>query len=184
MRNNRISEKKTTTISQLEGDEAYKQAQRLLQDLKEGYVSYDRLFTSADEARDAFDWVISGEILGKIGISFYWKQGTGEPMILYGTSTRKDLIERGLIEICRLRVPDVWVGAGHFCLDWPETDKRKDDDPPAILITLYLDSPNPADLDHLVSNPDISAYLASIFFEKENALLFNNLAQERFESVV
>jgi hypothetical protein len=120
-----------------------------------------------------------------IGHCFYWKRCLGEPLVLYAQNTESRLYShKGLVELCRIRVPDVWIGAGRFRLDWPEMEDKKEDDPTPILISLYLYSTDPESFKKVVTNDEASAYLASLFFQKENAALLNDLAEERFDSLV
>jgi hypothetical protein len=106
-------------------------------------------------------------------------------LILYGENTiSRELKPKGLVELCRIRVPDIWIGAGGFRIDWPEVDDMNEHDPTPILISLYMYSTDPASFDHFVANEEPSAYLASLYFEKENAALLADLAEERFESII
>jgi hypothetical protein len=166
-----------------DGRKAYINAQKLLKDLQEGYVPYDEIFTSSTEALAAFPRLISGDLLLMTGDRFYWKRQPGQPLILYGQSTfNSEMQKKGLVEICRFRVPDAWIGVGRFKIDWPER-KKKDDQTP-FLITLYLYSIETLDFDYLISNDDAtSAFMACLFLTGENAELFDELAEERFTSL-
>jgi hypothetical protein len=184
MSNNKSSQNDEQGISDAESMQAYLEAQRLLLERKDGYVKFDRIFTKKEEAQHAFGKLTSGELLEYVGNSFYWKRSPGDPVILYAKNTFSEkLRDMGLVELCRIRVPEVWIGVGRFRIDWPDMDDEKDD-PTPILISLYLYSTDPAAFKHFVANDEPTAYLASLFFEKENAALLNDLAEERFESIV
>jgi hypothetical protein len=166
-----------------ESEAAYKQAQQSLKDLEEGYVQYCSLYTTTEQIETTFPRIISGEILNFQGHRFYWKRPAGEPLVLYGKNEeKKEFKPRGLIELCRLNVPDVWVGVGRFKIDWPEG--KRSDDVQQLLITLYLHSTKVNDLAFLVSGkPATAAFMASLLLRGENASLFYFLAEQRFQSL-
>jgi hypothetical protein len=178
--NNKKASKPNTSA---DGRLAYTNAQKLLRDLKKGFIPYDNIFASSAEALAAFPRLISGDLLNMIGHQFYWKRQLGKPLILYGQSTFEDEVQKkGLVEICRFRVPDAWIGIGRFKIDWPEMEKKDDQTP--FLITLYLYSTNTLDFDYLISNDDATAaFMACLFLVGENAKLFDELAEERFTSL-
>jgi hypothetical protein len=80
-------------------------------------------------------------------------------------------------------VPEVWIGTGRFRLDWPEI-KENLNDPTPISISLYLYSTDPGKFKEFVAKTKGTFYLASLYFEGENADLLNDLAEERFMSLV
>lgn len=162
--------------------EAYRQSQILLKDREEGYVPYDMILTSLEEVKKAFPKIILGDLLNFLGNEFYWKRSAGEALVLYGRNQDNDRLKgRGLVEICRFRVPEAWIGVGRFRIAWPNTGK---DDESLFLIGLYLHSVNVNDFDHLVANENaVSAFMATLFLDKENGDLFDELAEERFVSL-
>ena len=170
-------------IPAAESEAAYKQAQKSLKDLGEGYVHYDNLYTTIEQIETTFSRIISGNILNFQGHRFYWKRPAGEPLVLYGKNEeKKELKSRGLVELCQLNVPDVWVGVGRFKIDWPEGERS--DDFQQLLITLYLHSTKVNDLAFLVSGkPATAAFMASLLLRGENAGLFYYLAEQRFQSL-
>jgi len=171
-------------VSPTESADAYRDAQLNLKEIQEGYVPYDRIFTKRNKAKHAFKRLISGELMEIMGCSFYWKRCPEEPLILYGENTvLRQYKSKGLVELCRIRVPEVWIGAGRFRVDWPEIGE-KDSDPTPILISLYLYSTNPGKFNEFLSNSKGTFYLASLYFEGENATRLDDLAEERFMSLV
>jgi hypothetical protein len=183
MQRNQNKRKKGKAKALADGAAAYTNAQQLLRDLNEGIVPYDKIFTSGDEAHAAFPRLISGALLNFAGYQFYWQRQPGKPLILYGKNTFEgELQKKGLVEICRFRVPDAWIGVGRFKVDWPKTEKKYDQTP--FLITLYLYSTKTLDFDYLVSN-DLAnaAFMVCLFLAGENAELFDQLAEERFTSL-
>jgi len=172
-------------VSQAESAVAYREAQLQLQEIGKGYVPYDRIFTKRKEAKHAFKKLVSGELMEFIGCCFYWKRSSEEPLILYAENTvLRQYKSKGLVELCRIRVPEVWIGAGRFRVDWPETGEKKESDPTPILISLYLYSTDPEKFKDFVANTKGTFYLASLYFEGENAALLDDLAEERFMSLV
>lgn len=162
---------------------AYEQAQRLLKDLAEGYVTYNRIFTSFKAVKTAFHRIIGGAILEWGGNTFLWKRPAGDPLSLYAQNLEDEKLKsRGLVELCRIRVPDHWVGAGRFRIDWPRGMEGSGDT--LLLVSLYLYSIDPNDFDKIILSDSLrAAYMASLFFDKENAGLFFELTKERFESL-
>lgn len=169
--------------NQQESTQAYEQAQRWLKDWEEGYIRYDKVFTSSKEAVKAFGTLVSGAILEFGGNNFFWKRQSGEPLILYAQNIEDDkLKDRGLVELCRIRVPDIWVGAGRYQIDWPKGKEKTED--PLLLVSLYLYSTDPSIFNKLiVPNSLRGAYMVSLFFDNENSGLFFELAEQRFESL-
>ncbi len=160
----------------------YQDAQRLLKDRREGYVPFDMILTSNEQISSMFPKIVSGEILTWIGNRFYWKKIPNQPLSFYAVNDWDDALkDLGPTEICRLRVPECWNGVGRSRIDWPERRKK---DEGLLLITLYLYSPDSNNFYRLMkSQTAAAAFMASIFFEHENAELFNDLAEERFESL-
>jgi hypothetical protein len=180
-----VSKNDELESAEVQHKEAYLESQRLMQERKEGNVKYDRIFTKKEEPKRTFNKLISGELLSIVGNSFYWKRCPGEPLILYAQNTiSRRLKGKGLVELCRIRIPDTWIGAGGFRIDWPEIDGKKESDPTPILISLYLHSTDPGTFDRFVAGEEASAYLASLFFDGENAALLADLAEERFDGIV
>jgi hypothetical protein len=161
---------------------AYEQAQLSLKELADGYIPYDLLLTSIRQVKTKFPMIVGGELLKYIGHEFYWRRNLGEPLILYGKNTwNEELKGRGIIELCGFKVPKVWIGAGRFKIDWP---RRKEEEETQLLITLYLYSINSDDFDALVADYDATAaFMATLFLDEENAELFNQLADDRFDSL-
>ncbi len=166
-----------------ESDAAYKQAQQLLEDRMEGYIHYDKIFISIEQVQTSFPRMTVGDILNFMGNKFYWKRPVGEPLVLYGKNEeKKELKKRGLVEIVRFRVPEAWIGVGRFRIAWPE--KNKDDDKARFLIALYLSSSNISDFERLVAGKKANtAFMAALFLDHENSDLFNEQAEERFDSL-
>jgi|GEM_PF-3169042 len=162
---------------------AYEQAQSLLKDLEEGYLTYDRIFTSIKTVKSSFHKIVGGDILEWGGHIFLWKRQAGDSLILYAQNpVHDDLKNRGLVELCRIRVPDRWVGTGRYRIDWPK--ERKESSSPLLLVSLYLYSTDANDLDKLILSDGLrGAYMASLFFDKENSSLFFDLAEKRFASL-
>jgi hypothetical protein len=171
------------TIPSSESEAAYEQAQRLLQDRNEGYVPYDRIFTNLKQIKTAFRKIIVGEHFLFRGHEFYWKRPAGEPLALYARNQEiEGLKKRGLVQICRIRVPETWIGVGRFQIGWPE--RKNDDGETSLLIALYLHSTDTGDFDRMVSGEKANAaFMASLFFDQENADLFYEQAEERFDSL-
>jgi len=185
MCNEEVSKNDNPESSDIQHKEAYLESQRLIQERKEGNVKYDRIFTKKEEPKLTFKKLISGELLAILGNCYYWKRYPGEPLILYAENAiSRKLKPKGLVELCRIRIPDAWIGAGGFRIDWPEIDGKKESDPTPILISLYLHSTDPASFDRFVAGEEASAYLASLFFDGENAALLADLAEERFDGIV
>jgi hypothetical protein len=170
-------------ITPSESEASYQQAQELLQDRNDGYVPYDRLFTSLAQVRATFPSITEGSLLNYMGNEFYWKRDAGEALVLYGKNDwAEGLKERGLIEICRFRVPEAWIGVGCFSIAWP--NMGKDEDNGLLLCGLYLYSTNVNDFELLVANENATtAFMAMLFLDRDNADLFNKLAEERFDSL-
>ncbi len=170
-------------ITPSESEAAYEEAQLLVQDRNEGYVPYDMILTSLEQVKASFTSIAVGDLLNFLGHEFYWKRPSGEALVLYGKNEEKEELKgRGLIEICRFRVPEAWIGVGRFRIAWPE--RAKNEDEVLFLIGLYLYSTNVSDFDYLVSNENANAaFMAVLFLDQENAELFDSLAEERYESL-
>jgi hypothetical protein len=151
--------------------------------LEEGFVGYDMIFISFEQVKERFARIVSGSILNIMGRQFLWKRLPGELLILYGKFEDEDEFkDRRPIEICRMRVPEEWIGVGRFVIDWPE--RKNQEHVTLLLITLYLYSVDISDFDHLDSTDDTAAALmASLFLDKENSELFNEFAEKRFDSL-
>jgi hypothetical protein len=105
-------------------------------------------------------------------------------LILFARNTSKEeLNELGLVEICLIKkIPEEWVGVGRFCIDWPH--RKKVDNAPLLFITLYFFSIDLDDFDKLLSNDEAdAAYLATLLLDEDNASLFCELAEERYDSL-
>lgn len=160
---------------------ANEKAQRLLKDREEGYVPYDGIITSEEEIVSIFPVVTSGDVLNMTGNSFYWRRVAGAPMILYGENSWDDQLKgKGIIEICRMKLPEEWIGAGRFIIDWPRPKKNET----RLLITLYLYSPNAEEFQRLiVDETELTAFMATLYLDVDNAEIFNQLAEERYCSL-
>jgi hypothetical protein len=163
--------------------EAFRRALLLLKN--HGSVGYDKIYTDAKEANNSFARVIGGQLLNASGNEFFWKRPVGKDMTLYARNeVHEELKDLGLVEILRFReIPDEFVGAGTFVIDWP--DRGKDVKESLLLVTLYLYSPDSTDFGQLTAGDDepISAFLACLFLDEENANDFYELAKERFDSL-
>lgn len=165
-----------------EFSEALRKAQLLLKN--KGYVEFDQIFTSAKEANAGFGQVVGGQILNFLDHQFFWKRPHGGDLILLARNNRKEeLKDLGLVEICRMkRIPDEWVGVGRFCIDWPH--RKEGDNKPLLFISLYFFSLDLDDFDQLTSNNEAdAAYLSTIFLDEENARLFYELAEDRYDQL-
>ena len=141
------------------------------------------ILTSLKEVKATFPKVIAGTILEFLGHSFFWKRSAGEAMILYG---RNDFIENlkdhGVVELCRFKAPDSWIGVGRFKMDWPRQEKEVRED--SVLITLYLYSADVNDFYRLTANERAkAAFMACLFLDVENGELFFELAEKRYRSL-
>jgi len=173
--------------SEIQYEEAYLEAQRLLQDRQDGYVPYDCAFAKRKEVYASFKRLTGQELLEVVGHSFYWKRCPGWPVILYAKSSRsRKLKQKGLVELCRIRVPEIWIGAGGCRIDAPGSgDKEEEEyDTTPIVISLYLHSIDPASFDRFVGSAEHAVYMVSLFSDRKNAALLNELAEERFEPIV
>lgn len=163
---------------------AYEKAQQLLKERQEGLVRYDKILTGDEQISDVFPEIVNGDILFMLGNEFYWKRQPEHPLILYAKHSEREILkEKGLVEICRMVVPEIWTGFGLFRIDWP-VGKRKEDSK-TILISLYLCSTDRTTFEDVVSiEKTIGAYLATLFLDEKNADQFNQLMKERFQSVL
>lgn len=161
------------------GIEAYTRAQRHLEEINKGYVFYDLIFSTLEEANAAFE-LTSSDILDLLGHRFYWKRALNEPMFIYAKNDIDEALEKkGLVEICRLQSPSAWVGTGPIRIHFP---RKKDDDTERVLLSLYLFSTNPEDLERASAGGLTSAYLSSFYFENINAQMLRYNADQRFDA--
>lgn len=167
-----------------ENEVAYLQAQDQLKEWQEGYIPFDKIFTTEKQVMAFFSRLVDGSILNWLGTQFFWRRAPGGALVIYAKNDDiQELKDRGLVEICRFRnLPDAWIGVGRFRIIWPELKNQKTG--MLFLINLYLFSTDADDLVQLIENDYANAaYLATIFLGEENAELFNQLAEERFESL-
>lgn len=160
--------------------EAYRRSMILLKDKSEGFVPYKKLFTSIDEVTNTFPDKLT-DFLSVVGYKFFWQRLKDQPLALYGKNYfLPSLKAKGLVEICRFRLPEEWIGIGRVKIHY--IDVPSDTTP--LLISLYLYSVNPADLTKLVrTETSTAAYLASIYLDGNDLETFYALAEERFDSL-
>lgn len=173
--------KKTITTS--EAISAFQESQTLLKNLKEGYISVDMILTSLKEVKATFPKVIAGTMLQILGHSFFWKRPVGEAMILYGRNDfLENLKDHGVVELCRFKAPDSWIGVGRFKIAWPRQEKEGSED--SVLITLYLYSADVNDFYRLTASERAkTAFMACLFLDVENGELFFELVEKRYRSL-
>jgi hypothetical protein len=161
--------------------EAYRQSQILLKDRAEGFVSYNKLLTSTEQVIKTFPKISSGDLLDFLGYEFFWLRFAGQPLLIFARNSGLDkLKDKGLVEICRFRLPEQWIGSGRAKIG----NVRTKEEISPVLISLYLYSVNPADFENLLrSQRAIAAYLATIYLDEPNTEIFYGLAEERFDSI-
>jgi len=173
----------------VDGAESYARAQQMLARRRQGYVPYDRVFTSTESVLRSFRSVIHDEILQFEGNELYWTRAPNEPLLLLA---KNDLVGslkgKGLTVICRFDAPSVWVGCGRWLRAWPGTKAGTSDaltksESFEMLILLYLYSSNPQEVDRLVGSEETTAFLGAFYFGPENADHFYEVVERNYEDL-
>lgn len=158
----------------------YNKAIELLEDYKKGLLLYDRIYYSVDEIRSAFPngFTALADLQMLLGYRFEWRKQPGEDLKLLASTD-----DSNFVEICSLKVPDVWNGVGQWQLHDPVTKKDNDEVMEDKIIALYLASPD-TDVKNLSIDKDQpSIFIAAIHLSEMNAERFYELAEEHFENI-
>lgn len=159
---------------------AYNNAIELLEEYKNGLLLYDKIYYSIDELHAAFQkgFTCLADIQMVLGYRFEWVKRPGENLRLLASTDDDEFVE-----ICSLKVPDVWNGVGRWQLHDPVTEKNIHKEQEDKIITLYLASPE-IDSKLMVFDRDTpSMFIAAIHLSAANTERFYELAETNFENI-
>jgi hypothetical protein len=170
---------------EIDSTEAYARALRMIDKRRQGYLAYDKIFTSIKIIHETFAAVAgAGEVNLHAfeGHQFYWERDQGGPLRLLA----KNYNITEMTEICKFEAPDAWIGCGRWRIMWPKTSagEKGFEDNPDTLLMLFLFSNKINDMPNLSEVEGSTAFfLAALHLAGQNAENFYSIAEERYDDL-
>ncbi|MGJ8589408.1 MAG: helix-turn-helix domain-containing protein [Yoonia sp.] len=180
-----------SSMEEANPNSAYLRAVGLLSSARRDFLSFERMYLSAEDANQLLQTKrITEHLMCMILNTFFWKREREGNLQIYGKSYSE---ESGPFLICDFEVPDSWIGCGVISINYVREGtkkggkkKAKTSDKYDLLLVLYLSSPDPRDFEMVFQDEDENAplaFLAALQLNSEQVQRFYQDARENFEDI-